>query len=187
MALSAVALTWAAAGGCGSGEDGTLREVPGRAGEQKSAAGVRAARRAYDGAPPVVPHRNFGVECVSCHNARGMEVDGVGFAPPSPHEETQGMSAMSHCRQCHVEVRAAGLFRENGFQGIAQDMRHGERMYAGAPPVLPHPVFMRENCLACHTGPAAREGIRTDHPERVNCRQCHAAAKTDTVFVRGRP
>ena len=38
---------------------------------------------------------------------------------------------------------------------------------------IPHPLQLRENCLACHGGPAARAELRTTHPERVRCRQCH--------------
>ena len=43
------------------------------------------------------------------------------------------------------------------------------------PPPIPHDLELRENCLACHGGPAAVAAIRTTHPERANCRQCHAA------------
>ncbi len=54
-----------------------------------------------------------------------------------------------------------------------------------APPVIPHQLLMRENCAACHTGPAAREEIRCTHPERVRCAQCHVEATTTVEFVRG--
>ena len=52
-----------------------------------------------------------------------------------------------------------------------------------APPVMPHSAFMRENCLACHSGPAAREEIRTPHPERPRCGQCHVQQVTRDLFV----
>ena len=42
-----------------------------------------------------------------------------------------------------------------------------------SPPVIPHQLQMRENCLACHAGPGAPKEIRVSHPERINCRQCH--------------
>jgi predicted CXXCH cytochrome family protein len=51
-------------------------------------------------------------------------------------------------------------------------------MYDGAPPTIPHKVFMRENCGACHVGPGAREEILTTHPERTRCRQCHVPVTT---------
>ena len=33
-----------------------------------------------------------------------------------------------------------------------------------------------QNCLSCHTGPGSREEIRTTHPERTRCMQCHVGA-----------
>jgi cytochrome c-type protein NapB len=41
---------------------------------------------------------------------------------------------------------------------------------------------MRENCAACHAGPAAREEIRTSHPERTRCRQCHVEVTARSEF-----
>ena len=142
----------------------------------KSAALERAERRLYDGAPPVIPHMPLGAPCVSCHNERGMAVEGLGFAPPSPHEATAGMSSVSRCEQCHVFQRTEekdAVFVANRFEGLKQDLRRGTRLYDGAPPVMPHGTLMRENCQACHTGEAAREEIRTSHPERPRCGQCH--------------
>jgi nitrate reductase cytochrome c-type subunit len=156
--------------------------VPGQEGAFKTAAAERAARRAYDGAPPTIPHESFRIDCVACHDQDGMAVAGVGFAPPLPHELTRGMSAMSRCGQCHVFVQAGDEFAANGFAGLRQDLRRGARLYELAPPTIPHETFMRENCLACHAGPAAREEVRTSHPERVRCRQCHAAVETLAEF-----
>ena len=159
------------------------------AGAGKSGAQARATRRAFDGAPPVIPHDDFGGACGECHGERGVEVAGVGFSPPSPHRATRGLSALSRCRQCHVQQQAARqtgdqVWRGNAFAGLRQDLRHGKRLFDGAPPVMPHPVFMRENCAACHTGPAAREEIRTSHPERIRCVQCHVQQQTTETFGR---
>ena len=63
-----------------------------------------------------------------------------------------------------------------------QDLRHGLRLHDRAPPTIPHKTFMRENCVACHAGPAAREEIRTSHPERRRCRQCHVPVATQETF-----
>ena len=169
--------------GCGA-DDPDHVAVSGHDGAEKSSAAVRAERRAYDGAPPVIPHDPFGADCRECHTAKGMAVEGVGFAPPSPHEETEGMSAMSRCTQCHVFSRTDEIWRANSFAGLQQDLRKGSRFGAGAPPVIPHKTFMRENCLACHSGPAAREEIRTSHPERVRCQQCHVPRATTDAFSR---
>ena len=54
----------------------------------------------------------------------------------------------------------------------------------GSPPVIPHKLFMRENCLSCHAGPSAPKEIRMSHPERVNCRQCHVPGNTQEEFER---
>jgi len=159
-------------------------EVPGAPGAKKSSAHERAARRAYDGAPPVIPHANLGGDCTACHNARGVAVPGLGFAPPSPHEDTKGIGATARCRQCHVFRETEAEFKPSHFVGFAQDLRRGARLNAAAPPVMPHPVFMRENCHACHDGPAAREPIRTPHPDRVRCPQCHVEQRTRAEFAR---
>ena len=152
---------------------------------EKTPATERAERRAYDGAPPVIGHEDFGMECTECHNKDGMAVDDYGFAPPSPHEETRGLSAMSRCRQCHVFKVADDVFAENRFVGLRQDLRSGGRLHPFAPPTIPHKTFMRENCTACHAGKAAREEIRTSHPERTRCRQCHVPVTTRARFSTG--
>ncbi len=141
-----------------------------------------AERRAYDGAPPVAPHSDFGMTCTQCHNEIGLEVPDVGYAPPSPHELTAGMSAMSRCRQCHVFQQTTDLFVANAFDGLRQDLRRGRRLNDLSPPVIPHKLQMRENCSACHAGVAAREEIRTSHPERARCVQCHVPQTTRTEF-----
>ncbi len=161
--------------------------VPGRDGAVKTAASDRAERRLFDGAPPVIPHEQFSAGCVSCHNTEGLSVPDVGYSPPSPHVETVGMSAISRCRQCHVQAGTTEAFVANSFVGLRQDLRRGSRLTDQTPPVIPHQVFMRENCLACHTGPAAREEIRTTHPERVRCRQCHVERVSTAVFGAGGP
>ena len=148
----------------------------------KSTAVVRAERRAYDGAPPVVPHEDFGMTCVSCHNRQGIEVPDVGFAPPTPHALTGGMNDLSRCRQCHVFRQTDAVFVANDFVGLRQDLRRGTRLHALAPPTIPHKTFMRENCDACHAGVAAREEIRTPHPERTRCRQCHVPTLSRSEF-----
>ncbi|MCB9832640.1 MAG: hypothetical protein H6807_09205 [Planctomycetes bacterium] len=150
--------------------------------EAKSAAETRAARRAYDGAPPVIPHLDFNLDCVECHGSQGVEVAGVGFSPPSPHDATSGLSDQARCRQCHLWRNTAEEFRENLFVGLRQDLRHGRRLHGLAPPVIPHQVFMRENCHACHDGKAAREAIRCSHPERLRCTQCHLEQRSTTTF-----
>ena len=166
--------------GCNPATDGTA--VPDHPEASKTAAGERALRRGYDGAPPVIPHERFESSCTQCHNLEGVSVPGVGFSPPSPHEATSGMSAMSRCEQCHVFRQTDTVFAESRFAGLNQDLRKGQRLNPVAPPVMPHSVFMRENCTACHSGAAAREAIRTSHPDRVRCGQCHVEQVTTATF-----
>ena len=71
------------------------------------------------------------------------------------------------CRQCHVFQTTDDLFVVSEYEGIPQDLAAGDRATAGAPPRIPHRMLMRENCVACHDGPGAREEARTTHPERV--------------------
>lgn len=151
----------------------------------QSAASVRAARRAYDGAPPVVGHDDFGMTCKACHDRQGMPVDGVGFAPASPHDGTAQAYSTVRCRQCHVFVLEDGLFVENSFVGLPQDLRPGRRLTSLSPPTIPHRILMRENCSACHTGPGARVEIATSHPDRVRCTQCHVPVHTSETFISG--
>jgi len=157
--------------------------VPEVEGAAKSTALVRAGRRAYDGAPPTIPHDAFGMSCDACHDRDGTPVTGVGYAPASPHDGTPMAGATTRCRQCHVFAASDELFVESEFVGLPQDLRPGSRATPGAPPTIPHRTLMRENCLACHDGPGAREAIRTSHPERWRCRQCHVAVKDRESFV----
>jgi cytochrome c-type protein NapB len=134
---------------------------------------VRAGRRAYDGAPPVIPHQPLGGACTTCHTGTARAVPGIGTAPPNPHLQTAGLSESSNCRQCHVFQRTMETLVASDFQPLPQHLRKGDRLDAYAPPVIPHGVFMREDCAACHGGVAARPEIRCTHPERLNCVQCH--------------
>ena len=158
-------------------------KVPDQEGALKSTAAVRADRRAYDGAPPTIPHDNFGADCSNCHTERGRAVSGVGFAPASPHDGTRYAGGTIRCRQCHVFHTTDEVFVASLFEGIPQDLAAGDRATPGAPPRIPHRVLMRENCAACHDGPGAREGIRTDHPERTRCRQCHVPITAVSEFT----
>ena len=110
----------------------------------------RDSIRAYYGAPPVIPHpvRELGrANCLACH-ADGLKPSDGPNAVPKPH------ATLGDCVQCHVEQqRDAKLLANNAFVGLAEPRRH-RVVYAGAPPTIPHKLWLRENCLACH-GPAA--------------------------------
>lgn len=144
--------------------------------EQAAALEERARLRAYAGAPPVVPHavdELSTLACLACHEAGALV--GGRLAPPMSH------STRESCTQCHVsaaerprwmESGAPGAWAGNSFVGLPE-RPSGARAWAGAPPTLPHPSWMRERCASCH-GVAGRAGLRTSHPGRQSCPQCHA-------------
>ncbi|MGM0558992.1 MAG: diheme cytochrome c precursor [Myxococcota bacterium] len=143
-------------------------------GKEESLA-LRAQRRAYAGAPPVVPHpvkQRGDLACLACHGD-GVTVKGK-LAPPMSHE------FYVNCTQCHVASSgpAPGMAQTdydlstvNSFEGLPEP-RNGETAWFGAPPTMPHSSQMRTDCSSCH-GVNGREGIRTSHPWRQNCQQCH--------------
>jgi cytochrome c-type protein NapB len=135
--------------------------------------GARAADRAYDGAPPTVPHDAAIGACITCHDADGAEIAGTGVAPASPHGQVAADGALRRCQQCHVPRGRGPLLVASRFTGLPQGPWKGSRATPGAPPLIPHALQMRGECLTCHAGPAARAEIRTTHPERTRCRQCH--------------
>ncbi len=138
----------------------------------------RAERRAFDGAPPTIPHAiNYRdvQSCVVCHNQDANVLVGGIRTPAMSHHY------MSSCTQCHapseglsIVVRSGttGLVVENKFKGN-KHYGKGSRAFQGAPPTVPHPIWMRQNCSSCH-GVGMPDAIVTSHPQRSNCLQCHA-------------
>ena len=131
--------------------------------------------KAYPGAPPSIPHpvakeRSFGGNtCLQCHQSGGFVEKFNAYAPITPHPE------MVNCRQCHVTKNTTTTFKEFAFSK-PQPPKVGEGVnnaLIGSPPMIPHQLQMRNNCISCHAGPSAPIEIRVSHPERVNCRQCH--------------
>lgn len=166
------------------------------------------ASREYPGAPPRIPHgltseEYRSVGCLTCHERGGFAPRFGAYAPPTPHPE------YAECLQCHVpdarlvgialpttaSVESCGQCHVNPDDPrptfVALDWRPSawpatdQRAMDGSPPLIPHTFQLRGNCLACHGGPTAVEEIRTPHPERTNCRQCHLpAAAEEALFER---
>ncbi|WP_018969500.1 hypothetical protein [Rubritalea marina] len=146
--------------------------------EREEAVMRRQSRRAYDGAPPVIPHAistRDTQSCVSCHSPGRPVLMAGKVSPVMSHEY------LPNCIQCHApsvkkdfmtHEAMYGLSVENVFGGKSSAGK-GERAFAQAPPVMPHPVHMRQNCMACH-GEGRANAIQTSHPQRQNCMQCHA-------------
>jgi nitrate reductase (cytochrome), electron transfer subunit len=139
----------------------------------------RALRRAYDGAPPLVPHpitQDSAASCLACHGPGLVVKDRT--ASKISHEH------FTSCTQCHVS--SVGLqiptgdnlllqpMTENQFVGFQAPLK-GTRAWPDAPPTVPHSTLMRSDCISCH-GPNGLPGLRTPHPERHSCTQCHVPA-----------
>lgn len=151
--------------------------------------------RAYPGAPPSIPHGFTADEfrtgaCRTCHERGGYSMRFGAYVPLTPHPE------MGACLSCHVgddgitgitlpsfdpNARCMQCHRKGGLVPVRQaDVTVlwpaiARRAADGPPPDIPHSVRWRTDCLTCHAGPAAVREIRTDHPLRANCRQCHLA------------
>lgn len=150
--------------------------------ERQAAIDGRSTRRAFAGAPPVIPHavaQREPNDCLACH-AAGARIAGR-TAPVISHE------TFSNCLQCHAVGSKAGAglapplradeaeldpAPPTDFQGL-RSYGLGDRAWPGAPPTIPHPTQMRSQCMSCH-GPQGANGLRTPHPERQSCLQCHA-------------
>ncbi len=139
--------------------------------------------RAYLGAPPAVPHpiekrMTIGADvCLTCHKDGGYVPRWDAYTPVTPHPE------MRNCRQCHNPRGDGSLFVPSDFRSNDRPELNGNPL-PGGPPPMPHSLNLRENCLACHAGPGAVKELRTTHPDRVNCRQCHAQRTDNKVWDR---
>jgi cytochrome c-type protein NapB len=146
----------------------------------------RSSRRAYDGAPPVVPHpvpQDSAASCLACH--------GPGLVIKDKVASKMSHAPYASCTQCHVPAVGPGILApesellaalaENEFAGLAGPQK-GTRAWAQAPPTVPHSTLMHSDCLSCH-GPQGLFGLRTPHPERQACVQCHVpGAELDQHF-----
>lgn len=139
--------------------------------------------RAYPGAPPSIPHPLLsekgigGRTCLQCHQNGGFVAQFEAFAPITPHPK------LLNCKQCHLPKKTDLVFKASEWDKMTASAIHQVAM-PGAPPVIPHTLEMRSNCLSCHAGAAAPIEIRVSHPERVNCRQCHVPKTAGDIFVK---
>ena len=163
--------------------------------------------RAYPGAPPRIPHGFTADEfrtgaCNTCHERGGYSPRFNAYVPVTPHpdmpaclqchvgrDEVTGVSLpdldpSTVCRQCHAPGAARWAegsidWRPQPWPDLAPSAGYPEV------PAMAHDLFFRGNCLACHSGPSAVAEIRTSHPERAGCRQCHVSPDpTVAEFVR---
>lgn len=158
--------------------------------------------RAYPGSPPRIPHGLTPIEtlkggCNTCHEKGGYSQRFGAYVPITPHPEMgaclqchvgdvklmstplPGMDPSARCRQCHAA--GALLWRDSstGWKPLPWPQLASTPGQLSPPPI-PHSLEFRGNCLACHSAPAAVKEIRTSHPERANCRQCHVESNAVT-------
>ena len=167
---------------------------------------IYRALRAYPGAPPRIPHGLSATEyrtggCRTCHERGGYSPRFGSYVPVTPHPE------LADCLSCHVPdatvvgIDVARAAEGGGCRGCHAPAAQGSavvpldwrplawpalpaRVPDEPPPAIPHDVALRGNCNACHMGPGAVAEIRTTHPERANCRQCHVTSREDDPFTR---
>lgn len=145
----------------------------------------RDLNRAFNGAPPTIPHavdQTSAQACMACH--------GTGAKTETLRIPRMSHQYLANCTQCHVESNPRhippSLFKENGFVGLPAPTG-GPRAFPGAPPQIPHSTWMRSDCMSCH-GFAGSLGIRTTHPWRANCQQCHAPSSVlDQTLIAAEP
>ncbi len=145
--------------------------------EKIASSKIRASRRAFNGAPPIIPHaveNTNDAACYACH-AGGVRLTGF-------HASVMSHGFLSNCTQCHAPIAPAPFQHldatvESGFVGLPAPQQ-GHRAYPGAPPTIPHSRWMRERCNACHGGSQGWAGMESTHPWRTNCTQCHAPSAT---------
>jgi nitrate reductase (cytochrome), electron transfer subunit len=176
--------------------------------------------RAYPGAPPRIPHGLTAEEyrttgCNACHERGGYVERFASYTPVTPHPELvdclqchlprdavvgvrfPDRRANAVCLQCHVLDTPLPTFASLDWPAPRWPAI-GRAALPGGPPPIPHDLQLRGNCLTCHLAPGAVEEIRTTHPERTDCRQCHLPAAPEvgayarpaaeaTTVDRGRP
>ncbi len=131
----------------------------------------RTKLRAFTGAPPMAPHPICEMtteSCIVCHKS-GMVIKEK-TAPVMSHQ------MLTNCIQCHVsavrkEPKEPSEMPPNSFAGWLS-WGEGKTAWPGAPPIIPHPTWMRKDCNSCH-GQFGKIGLKTPHPQRNNCKQCH--------------
>ncbi|QCD62249.1 nitrate reductase cytochrome c-type subunit [Tenacibaculum maritimum] len=140
--------------------------------------------RAYHGAPPSIPHSVDekqgigGNVCLKCHENGGFVPKYKAYTPVTPHPE------LVNCRQCHVTQKGNALFKSGEFAVVNPPKVGTNKALPTSPPIIPHQIQLRENCLACHAGPSAPKEIRVSHPERTNCKQCHIPNTKELIAIK---
>ncbi|MCF6284919.1 MAG: hypothetical protein L3K26_07000, partial [Candidatus Hydrogenedentes bacterium] len=146
-----------------------------------AARAARATHRAFYTAPPIVPHDLYPASasnCLVCHSKKGTYFGKI--SPRTPHPQ------LTNCTQCHLPSKPAFVYVEadlveTSWKGL-ETPTAAPRANRVIPPTMPHRKFMREDCQSCHSYQSPYTSMRTPHPQRMNCAQCHVPA-ADTEFT----
>ena len=118
--------------------------------------GERANGRAYDGAPPTIPHDASIGTCVTCHDGDGTVIDGVGIAPAvAARRRRRGwqhatVPPVSRASTRAIAARRLALHRPST-GGVARATRHARRTADDSS----HPATARTvRRLPCRSGRA---------------------------------
>ncbi len=150
-----------------AGEGGRLHTIVRQEGIED--ADARATLRAFYTAPPVIPHEieaRDSADCLRCHREVTRLDDGrVSMQTPHPQ--------FSNCMQCHVPGQEQSFDDKTSTWKGLEEPKRGDRWFLVSPPTVPHRIKLREDCLSCHGPQNPDMRLRTTHPERTSCLQCH--------------
>lgn len=148
----------------------------------------RKVLRAYEGAPPAIPHpvlKSGAHYCLNCHSKgtvfeKDAEILGTknAVAKISPHP------TWVNCLQCHVPQNDVALFHKNKFKTfrlahVKKETIAGEEP---VPPQMPHHMQNRENCVVCHLSKTADPSIIPKHGMRESCEACHMTPESLDIY-----
>jgi len=139
----------------------------------------RESLRAYEGAPPVIPHsinRTTSDYCLVCHE-KGVifEAEAVVMNQKNAQAKITPHPQWVNCIQCHGLRIDDSKFRKNKFMPyrITSTPFTKTKDNEGTPPAMPHMLQNHDNCIVCHLSKTAYATIIPEHGETEGCPLCH--------------
>jgi len=153
----------------------------------------RSILRAYDGAPPQVPHSTTQTaysKCLICHEKgftlKDEQSEGINdrvVGPIVPHPN------WVNCVQCHVPQNTEKKFVKSTFEPYRitrikpkPDPSVDPAENSGPPPQMPHAMQNRENCKVCHASSTGSLAIKSPHGDRDGCQYCHMESESAKIY-----
>ena len=151
-------------------------------------ANQRAQIRAYEGAPPVIPHsilKSAKLNCLACHLKGAVyEPDSEILGKKNAVAKITPHPTWENCLQCHVVQENAPLFHKNNFKTyhLAYTMKTTAMEGENPPPGMPHQMQNRENCRVCHLSKTANNVIVPKHKITGECEVCHQLPESMDIY-----